>query len=214
MTLLYTKLLGISRGIYWATRIWDLRTYKVEGADFQTTVNRVIAVVVRQTFIVYRLVTSYCLEDGQLSEDYNGPIGIKIGLEISPKCTKTWPALKNFILTYRHMKRVTPRWRHLLSEHTMRRLRRDVNYIGKYHRTRAGQPAPSHLIGPTPAQLISTSIHPCIDCSQLQVKRATQTFNLYIIQFSNIYLIFCFLLRTFHGYDVVPLSSGTQKISL
>ena len=89
MTLLYTKLLGISRGIYWVTRIRDLSTYKVEGADFQTTVNRVIAVVVRQTFIVYRLVTSYCLEDGQLSEDYNSPIGMKIGPKISPQCGKT-----------------------------------------------------------------------------------------------------------------------------
>ena len=50
-------------------------------------------------------------------------------------------------------------WRHLLSEHTLGRVRHDVNHIGKYHRTSAGQPTPSNLIGPTPAQL-STSVHP------------------------------------------------------
>ena len=35
----------------------------------------------------------------------------------------------------------------------MGEMRLDVINIGKYHRTRAGQLAPSHLIGFTPAQL-------------------------------------------------------------
>ena len=43
----------------------------------------------------------------------------------------------------------------------MEEMQLDVINIGKYHRTRAGQLAPSHLIGFTPAQL-SAYIHPSL----------------------------------------------------